>query len=267
MQKKRKTKIKPKKKLDQHFLVSNYVGRKFSQLVCKYRKLIEIGAGTGFLTKHVLKCRSLELLATIEIDDDLITELWFQHTYDPRVLPLLSDALYPSLKLEYFDAAYGSIPYSITGPLLSLLAKTFRKPAVLLLQREVAQRLAANPGSSEYGRLTVLVRLVYKIKLHNVVPPTAFRPPPKVYSQIVELLPHSDIPSVSAVEKVESLTRCMFSERRKLAYKVARKCLERVGVSIDRLPVDLTSKRVYELSEDIFLALSLIGSDSSEAST
>ncbi len=261
MQKEKKTKIRPKKKLDQHFLVSSYVGRKFSQLLCRYKKLVEIGVGTGFLTKYILRCRSVESLVAIEIDDDLITEFWLQYTYDSRISPLLSDALNSPLRLECFDAVYGSIPYSITGPLLSLLVKNFRKPVVLLIQREVAQRLAASPGSNEYGRLTVLVRLVYNVNLHNIVPPTAFRPPPKVYSQIVELIPRDNTLNNLVIERVESLTRCMFSERRKLAYKIARKCLEKIGVKTSTLPAEIFGKRVYELDEKVFLKLSLMGSD------
>ena len=240
--------IRPSKRLGQHFLVSRKVARVFSSWACRYRRLFEIGPGTGFITSQVLRdCKELELLAAIELDKRLSSHLAALSLMDWRLQPILSDALLPTLVLRRFDAGYGSIPYNITGPLLSLLVKFFQKPVLLLVQKEVADRLLAKPGTKNYGRVTILVNLVYEVKKIMTVPPTAFRPRPKVYSQIIELVPRRHI-NQDIIELVEELTRCFFSQRRKLARKAGRECL---GGCAEKYIEDTI--RVYELEPGFFL--------------
>ena len=240
--------IKPSKKLGQHFLVSRRVARIFSSWVCGYRKVFEIGPGTGFITSDILRsCDEPEIVAGIEIDSRVLENLAALSILDNRFYIVHGDALSPALRLRGFDAGYGSIPYNITGPLLSLLTKWFQKPLLLLIQREVADRLSAKPGSKNYGRLTILVSLVYSVRKLALVPPTAFRPRPRVYSQVVELLPKRSIPP-QTIALIEDVTKCFFSQRNKKARKVGIRCL---GECVkDIVPGDL---RVYELEPDFFL--------------
>ncbi len=241
-------KIRPSKRLGQHFLVSRRVARVFSSWACRYRRVFEIGPGMGFITSQVLRdCKELEFLAAIELDKRLVGNLTALTLMDWRLQPVLGNALEPPLVLGNLDAGYGSIPYNITGPLLSLLVKDFQKPVLLLVQKEVADRLLAKPGTKNYGRATILVNLVYEVRKIMIVPPTAFKPRPKVYSQIIELVPRKLI-NRATIELIEELTRCFFSQRRKLARKAGRVCL---GSCAEKYIDD--KMRVYELEPGFFL--------------
>ena len=249
--------LRARRDLGQHFLVAKRVARVFTSWACKFRRLLEVGVGQGFLTSAILRSCSVEIVG-LELDLRLIDELASLGFYFTGFMPVIADAVKPPLRLDGVDAVYGSIPYNITGPLLSLLAVEARRPALLLLQREVVDRLAANPGTSSYGRITVLVKLVYEVKPGPVVPPSAFKPRPRVYSRIVELVPKPDAPSSDVLRRVEELTKCMFSERNKRAAKVAAKCL-----SIDQSEAEnIVGKdaRVYQLQPEKFIQLLKLGS-------
>jgi len=244
---------RPKKRLGQNFLRARWVARLFAEWVCGYRRVVEVGAGTGAVTGEVLRRCPLVEAYLLELDRGLLPFLSAQKLLGPFSEVLGADALAPPLRLEGIQALYGSIPYNITGPLLSLLALLpQRLPAMLLVQREVAQRLLSKPGEKSYGRITVLVQLAYRVRPGRVVPPAAFYPPPRVYSQIVYMEPRSGAPSPRVLRRVEQLTRCMFSQRNRLAGKVARRCLG--GVEGDALK-PLEGLRVYQLPPGVFLEL------------
>ncbi len=236
--------IKPARKFGQNFLRARWVAIIFAKWACKYNRLLEIGFGEGFIGSEVLKRCSPSLLVGIEIDERLANILGSFSFFNANFDGVVGDILAAPFRKRCVDAVYGSIPYNITGPLLSLLSTELRVPAMLLLQREVAQRLNARPGTKKYGRITVLVQLTYRVRLGKLVPPSAFIPRPKVYSQIVYLEPRKDMLSQYVIRKVEELTRCIFSERRKKAVKVIAKCL---GEDTTKYKW-LGSKRVYELS-------------------
>ncbi|NOZ89305.1 MAG: ribosomal RNA small subunit methyltransferase A [Crenarchaeota archaeon] len=241
-----------KRRLGQNFLRARWVARRFASWACGRRVLVEVGAGTGFLTRHVLsECRP-ELLVAVEIDPDLLPELGLLSWGSLGLAVVHSDALHPPVDLSRVEGLYGSIPYNITGPLLGLVAVEYGGPAMLLLQREVVDRLSARPGSSAYGRISVLVQLVYRVKPGPVVPPSAFNPRPRVYSRLVELEPLEERPPRHLLRRVEELTRCMFALRNKKAAKAARRC----GVEP---PGWLGERRVYQLEPGEFLQLAAGG--------
>ena len=246
--------LRAKRSLGQNFLRSRRIARLFAQWACRFHGLLlEVGPGTGALTREVLtNCPYVSVIG-LELDADLIPVLQPLRLLTPLRLELLNtDALNPPIRPGAVDAVYGSIPYNITGPLLATLALAEPpRPAMLLLQKEVADRLAAAPGTKTYGRITVLIRLVYEVRLGQVVPPTAFQPRPKVYSRIVYLEPRSDKPGSDLLQRVEQLTRCMFSQRNRLADKVAAKCL---GADRSALAV-FSGRRVYELTPEDFRRL------------
>ncbi len=246
--------VRASRRLGQNFLRARWVARLFSDWACGRRRLLEVGVGGGALTGEVLsRCRP-ELLVGLELDPPLTQLLASMSFFHLGFQGIHGDALKPPVRVGGLDAVYGSIPYNITGPLLSLLAIELRLPSMLLLQREVANRLAAEPGSRSYGRLSVLVRLSYRVRLGPVVPPEAFHPRPRVYSRIVYLEP---LPGVEPelLRGVERLTRCMFSERNKLADKVASRC---TGLPRGELGW-LRGRRVYELEPREFLKLLRLG--------
>jgi 16S rRNA (adenine1518-N6/adenine1519-N6)-dimethyltransferase len=245
---------RPRRSLGQNFLQARWVARLFADWACRYTRLAEIGPGEGALTREVLARCPHVLLAGLELDHRLLDALSALRLLAPLGAEAVhADALHPPLRPGAVEAVYGSIPYNITGPLLGLLALSEPPPpAMLLLQKEVVDRLAAAPGTGAYGRITVLVQLAYRVEPGPVVPPSAFRPRPRVYSRIVYLHPRPGRPSSRELRRVEQLTRCMFSQRRRLAAKVARAC----GAPS---PGWLGGRRVYQLSPREFLELAAHG--------
>lgn len=245
--------VKPRKSLGQNFLVAGWVARIFASWACNFSRLLEVGVGKGFLTRTVARQCPHSYIIGLEVDPRLTPHLVALQFYYDNVSIILSDALAPPVKLDGVDAVYGSIPYNITSPLLELLSLYARKPALLLLQKEVGERLASKPGTSKYGRITVLVQLVYTVKLHSIVPPSAFKPKPKVYSRIVELKPKPTTPSPEELKAVEQVTRCMFSQRNKRAGKVIARCCGKHLAEL--LEERYGDNRVYQLSPEAFLEI------------
>ncbi len=242
---------RPRRSLGQNFLRARWVTRLFAEWACDRRLLLEIGVGEGAVSREILSRCPDSMIYGLELDRRLVPLAAGLSLVSPWFSMIHGDALHPPLRLTAFDGIYGSIPYNITGPLLSLLALEARQPAMLLLQREVAERLAATPGTRTYGRITVLVQAVYRVRLGRVVPPSAFEPRPRVYSRLVYLEPRPDAPPESLVRRLEQLTRCMFSERNKLADKVASRCLGVPRVSLS----SFAGRRVYELPVEDFIRL------------
>lgn len=235
--------IKPSKRLAQHFLRNRRALAEFAKYVCGSFRALEIGVGYGVITFALSDC--VGHIVGIEIDSRLLPHLQTLQL-QANIDVVLGDAISPPVRLDAFDTVYGAIPYNITGPLLSMLAKWCGGKAVLLVQKEVAQRLAASPGSNEYGRITVLVSACYDVKLGGVYGPKSFVPPPKVYSRFVILEPKRKIDR-KLLECLEHVTQCLFSGRRKLAKKMIKKCFG--------LEMDLRDKRVYELPLKVFLEI------------
>ncbi|AEM38042.1 ribosomal RNA adenine methylase transferase [Pyrolobus fumarii 1A] len=219
---------------------------------CNY--VVEPGAGLGVVTSRLSDNAGYVL--GVEVDARFIPLLGEVAREHKNIDVVYGDIL--ELFFERVECMAGNLPYSITGPFFSRLVKVFRpKSAIFTVQREVASRLAAKPGTSSYGRLTVLVQLVYEVKLGNVYPPSSFYPPPEVYSQTVNLRLREDAVSPSEIEIVEEFTRCLFSQRNKRVAKVLRSCCEN-GDFVN----DVGERRVYELSpsEVYSLALKCFGS-------
>jgi len=252
--------LRPRKRLGQNFLRARWVSRLFAEWACRYRRLAEIGPGLGALTREVLARCPHSFIYLVELDARLLDELRHLRLLSFNYEVVRGDALHPPLRMDAVEALYGSIPYNITGPLLSEIAlQEEPRPAMLLLQREVATRIAAKPGTAAYGRLTVLIQLTYRVELGPTVPPSAFVPRPRVFSQIVYLEPREGVPRLEERRRVEKVTRCMFSQRRRLALKVAGRCLRVLPESVRHV---LRGRRVYELTPEDFLLLSAVASGS-----
>lgn len=179
--------------------------------------LVEIGPGLGALTYRLLEltqqCRA------IEIDRDLIAHLR-KTSLDYGQLEIIeADAL-----TVHFDSlgnqlrVIGNLPYNISTPLILHLLDAVAniKDMHFMLQKEVVERLAAMPGSKDYGRLTVMVQYYYRVDKLLDVPPEAFEPSPKVDSAIVRLVPH-DSPPFPAINRAhfQATLITAFNQRRK----------------------------------------------------
>lgn len=183
------------RKLGQHFLKDENALAAIAEAACGtgVGRVIEIGPGRGALTRHLLP-RTRDLHA-VELDSALLPYLESEFRQYPQFHLHHGDVL--STDLTHWGAAVitGNLPYYITSPIIErylLLGPEFDR-AVFLVQKEVADRLRAGPGSRDYGYLSVHVQLFCTVELVCNVPAGAFWPPPKVDSAAVRLLRRSSI--------------------------------------------------------------------------
>ncbi|MGZ3253895.1 MAG: 16S rRNA (adenine(1518)-N(6)/adenine(1519)-N(6))-dimethyltransferase RsmA, partial [Burkholderiaceae bacterium] len=186
--------------------------------------MVEIGPGLAAMTNLLLQ--SLKQLHVVELDRDLVARL--QKSFDPKRLIVHSaDALqFDFAGIPVTDGkklrVVGNLPYNISSPLLFHLAQM--APHVqdqhFMLQKEVVERMVADPGSKTYGRLSVMLQWRYHMELMFIVPPTAFDPPPRVESAIVRMIPIAQ-PLVCEQAKLEQVVLKAFTQRR----KVLRNCV------------------------------------------
>jgi 16S rRNA (adenine1518-N6/adenine1519-N6)-dimethyltransferase len=181
------------RRLGQHFLVRQSILERIADAVCpeKGGTVIEIGPGRGALTSHLL-ARADRVIA-IEIDPVLVQYLRAEFRDEPRLTLVETDVLKADLTQWGTATVAGNLPYYITSPILekTLALDRHLTQAVFLVQKEVAERLTADPGSRDYGYLSVQTQLASAPELLFTVPAGAFRPPPKVESAIVRLTPRS----------------------------------------------------------------------------
>ncbi len=216
----------PRKRFGQNFLTDQMVLHDIIRAIDPQPDdvMVEIGPGLAAMTRLLLA--SLRQLHVVELDRDLVARL--QKNFDPaRLIIHSADALQfdfgsipvtPAKKLR----VVGNLPYNISSPLLFHLAEI--APQVhdqhFMLQKEVVERMVAEPGSKTYGRLSVMLQWRYQMSLLFVVPPTAFDPPPRVESAIVRMIPLAQ-PLPCDQDKLGQVVTKAFSQRR----KVIRNCL------------------------------------------
>jgi 16S rRNA (adenine1518-N6/adenine1519-N6)-dimethyltransferase len=197
--------------------------------------MVEIGPGLAALTTPLLD--TLEHLHVVEIDRDLIARLK-QRFKAERLTIHEGDAL----AFDFGRLAttgnglrvVGNLPYNISTPLLFHLA-TYAdsvRDMHFMLQKEVVERMVAEPGSSEYGRLSVMLQYRFAMELLFIVPPTAFNPPPKVDSAIVRMVP---LPAAALMARDEALfarvVSAAFSQRRKMLRNTLRALLDEAALA------------------------------------
>ncbi len=182
----------------------------------KTATVIEIGPGRGALTSHLLA--RAERMVAIEIDPVLVQYLRSKFRDVPRLTLVEADVLKADLAQWGAVAVAGNLPYYITSPILE---KTLRLDALLiravfLLQKEVAERLTAHPGTRDYGFLSVQTQLLSTPELLFTVPASAFRPPPKVDSAVVRLTLKQSVeyPALDRTAFLAFVGRC-FRQKRK----------------------------------------------------
>ncbi|KAK4285250.1 hypothetical protein QN277_001977 [Acacia crassicarpa] len=177
--------------------------------------ILEIGPGTGNLTKKLLEAG--KMVITVEIDPRMVLELQrrFQGTpYSSRLKVIQGDVL--KTELPYFDICVANIPYQISSPLTFKLLNhqpAFRC-AIIMFQREFAMRLVAQPGDKLYCRLTVNTQLLARVSHLLKVGKNNFRPPPKVDSSVVRIEPRK--PRIEVKQKEwEGFLRICFNRKNK----------------------------------------------------
>ncbi len=215
-----------RKRFGQNFLTDNFVLNDIISTIAPKADdaIVEIGPGLGAMTALLLK--SLKHLHVVELDRDLVARLEKTFSADKLIIHA-GDAL-------QFDFAQipvgagrklrivGNLPYNISSPLLFHLAEYASQveDQHFMLQKEVVERMVAEPGSKAYGRLSVMLQWRYHMDLRFIVPPTAFDPPPRVESAIVRMIPVAERLACDE-NKLQAVVMKAFSQRR----KVIRNCL------------------------------------------
>jgi 16S rRNA (adenine1518-N6/adenine1519-N6)-dimethyltransferase len=234
--------VRAKRSLGQNFLVdANYQRRIVDSLApTSSDEVLEIGPGRGALTRHLIG--RVRRLVLVELDDVLVAGLRERWGDRPDVRVVHGNALDLDLGalLERPSAAkvVGNIPYNITSPLLfKLLNRPRPSVLILMVQREVADRLLAEPGTGEYGALAVGVRSVADVARVLQVPRSVFRPVPGVDSTVLRIVPHAP-PALSVAEEGELrvLVRAAFQWRRKQLRKILREHPD-LGLDPERIEV------------------------------
>jgi|YelNatPaOPRAMG01_1025707.scaffolds.fasta_scaffold00983_16 16S rRNA (adenine1518-N6/adenine1519-N6)-dimethyltransferase len=245
------------KRYSQHVMVDCKLGYLFRENLSRLnvRSAVEIGAGPGLLTKFIKD--SVNYLIAVELDIKFLKFGSRLISEEPNVEYLMSDGLkLLDSKVLRVDAVVSNTPYSLTGPLLASIVKSNIPYALLTLQKEVGERLVAEPGSRSYGRATVFVQNFMKPEIIDYVSPTSFYPPPKVWSALLLLRRYRVWREED--ETLEKLIKCLFNQRRKKALKIVKECVDKLSprrLEESELRNLIGEKRVYELSASTINAI------------
>lgn len=215
-----------RRKLGQHYLVHGKPLERIAAAACPEPEplVIEIGPGRGALTRRLLA--RAERVVAIEVDPWLVEHLRGEFAAEPRLEVVHADVLSAGLDRWGPAVVAGNLPYYITSPILekTVAARASVKRAVYLVQKEVGERIAAGPGSRDYGYLTVALRLFFDAALLFEVRPGAFHPPPKVDSAVVRLSPSARAEALGisdAARFLHFVSRCFHQKRKTLRNNLA----------------------------------------------
>ncbi|WP_036479042.1 16S rRNA (adenine(1518)-N(6)/adenine(1519)-N(6))-dimethyltransferase RsmA [Myxosarcina sp. GI1] len=222
---------RPHKRFAQHWLRSE---KALEQIIAAAELtesdcVLEIGSGTGILTNRLLS--ETQAVVAVEIDRNLSKKLRQKLSDRDNFLLLQGDFL--TIDLESLLASFpkfhnpnkvvANIPYNITGPIIEKLLGKISRPAVrtyqsmvLLVQKEVAERLIATPGTKAFGALSLRVQYLASCEIICTVPAKAFYPPPKVASAVIRLRPRAIFPPAKNPRQLETLIKLGFANRRKM---------------------------------------------------
>jgi len=249
---------RPRKRFGQNFLHDRGIIERIVRAIRPQtdQHMVEIGPGLGALTEHLVD--AVQRLDVVELDRDLVPRLQERfgdhkqfHIHNADALRFDFAALSQGEKLR----VVGNLPYNISTPLLFHLLEQHSaiRDMYFMLQLEVVDRLAAQPGDDDYGRLSVMIQYHCQVDKLFTVPPGAFTPAPKVYSAIVRLIPHRTPPHPARNEKMlERVVAQAFSQRRKTLRNTLKGLLD--ASAIEALGID-GSRRPETLSLVEFVAL------------
>jgi 16S rRNA (adenine1518-N6/adenine1519-N6)-dimethyltransferase len=255
MDKKRSDKVRPKKSLGQHFLHDQHIARKIvdSLETSAGSRVIEIGPGMGVLTKFLAEKKDIDL-SLVEIDRDSVA-------YLKKNYPELKEKIIEGDFLEQDLSALGNgtlaiignFPYNISSQIFFrvLEYRSIVSQVVCMLQKEVADRIAAPHGSKTYGILSVLLQAYFDIKFLFKVSPGVFTPPPKVMSAVIRLQ-RNGIEKLGCDEVLfVQVVKQGFNNRR----KTLRNALKNLNLSQEIVKLEIMDKRAEQLSVNSFVEL------------
>lgn len=211
--------VKPKKALGQHFLTDLHIAQEIAETLSEYKgePVLEVGPGMGVLTQFLLEQH--DNLKVVELDTESVTYLEdnFPQLKNRIIaddfLQLNLDTIFPDEKI----CVIGNYPYNISSQIFFKILD-YRDKVVCcsgMLQKEVAERIAAAPGSKTYGILSVLLQAWYDVEYLFTVPEYVFNPPPKVKSGVIKLV-RNNVTDLGCNERLfKTVIKTSFGQRRK----------------------------------------------------
>ncbi len=254
--------MKPKKKLGQNFLVNESLLETISDLGQVNQKdiVLEVGPGTGNLTKNLIQKKPRELIV-IEKDKELCKVL--KNKFNNNINIVNDDILncYDKIKYNKPIKIFGNLPYNISTKLFINWLKIeklyeYVEKFILVFQKEVADRIIADQNSKKYGRLSVLSSWkTEKIKIADISP-NNFYPIPKVWSTILLIKPKIKVEKLNSSKSLEYITNIFFNQRRKMIKKPMKQIFKNyenvsklLDLNLNDRPQNLTVKKFLEISK------------------
>ena len=242
--------VRAKKHLGQHFLKDESIAARIAEsLSPSAKQVLEVGPGTGVLTKYLLK-QNFEKFVAVEIDRE--SAAFLRANY-----PQLGEGLIEAdlLKMDFSSlftgqfSVIGNFPYNISSQILFRVLENHDQvnEAVGMFQKEVAVRIAAPPGKKDYGILSVLLQAWYDIEYLFTVEPTVFIPPPKVQSAVIRLQRNSTTDLGCSEKLLLQVVKTAFNQRRKTLHNA----LKPLGI----YDGEFAGKRAEQLSVEQFVQL------------
>lgn len=250
--------VRPKKSLGQHFLRDDNIARKIvrSLRIDPPATILEVGAGTGVLTRHLLALPGVELFV-IEIDRESVS---FLREHFPDLGPRLIEGDFLKIDLDKLIpgpfSLIGNFPYNISSQIFFRVLEYRDRigEVVGMVQREVAERLASPPGSRTYGILSVLLQTFYEVEMLFKVPPGVFIPPPKVTSAVIRLTRNRRTTLECDEQRFVQVVKQAFNNRR----KTLRNALKNLNLPAEISALPLLNQRAEQLSAEQFIQLTLL---------
>lgn len=246
------------KKLGQNFLLDLNVTRKIVRLAApdfKDKTIMEVGPGPGGLTRALLETEAKKVIAVekdprfVELHQNTLTPL-----FPGRFEIIEGDALDYTIDEKIIIIA--NLPYNVATPLLTGWLERADKieTMALMFQKEVADRILAEPSSKQYGRLSIICQYMCNCSRLLTLPPNAFTPPPKIHSSVVRLTPVNAAEKLALLPKIETITQEAFSQRRKMLRQALKSRLQKNPNFLKDLGIDETL-RAENLSVADFVTL------------
>lgn len=240
--------IKPKKKLGQNFLINEKILNNIVKIgnITDKDNILEIGPGTGNLTKEIIKKKYSKFIA-IEKDKNLYLQL--QKKYSKNIEFFNEDVLDINWNnfINQEVIIFGNLPYNISAKLLinwiklSSLNQIFKR-FILMFQKEVADRILAKSDSSKYGRLSILTKWKMNVEKIMDIEPENFYPVPKVKSTLIYLEPKKNIFKLNNSKYLEQVTNIFFQNKRKMIKKPLNILFENPAKVISKFKLDINSR-------------------------
>lgn len=260
--------VKPKQSLGQNFLVDHNIAHRIVTAFGPNPEddVVEIGPGYGILT-HILK-NLVSRLVAVEIDRRLAERLAVELQDSENVLLLQQDFLKTDLNLFFREKKLrliGNIPYNITSPILfkAIENRDIVSDLTLLMQKEVADRIVAEPNCKEYGILSVISQAYADVKKLMTVPPTVFHPKPKVESALLQWRFSDRLSSkITDHELFRKTVRQAFGQRRKMLRKSLKDVVGNLTIEFDltRRPESLSVEEWILFANNLWIGYGLQGS-------